>query len=62
MDAPITSGRPSEWARLVAEQVEKAMPDLVVSRTAKTLRRTKILVSLTSPTHTSREQRRMDAP
>jgi len=47
MDAPITSGRPSEWARLVAEQVEKAMPDLVVSRMAKTLRRTKILVSLT---------------
>ncbi len=44
MDAEITSGQASEWARLVAEQVEKAMPDLVVSRMAKTLRRNKILI------------------
>lgn len=44
MDAEITSGQASEWARLVAEQVEKAMPELVVSRMAKTLRRNKILI------------------
>lgn len=45
MDAEITSGQASEWARLVAEQVEKAMPELVVSRMAKTLRRNKILIT-----------------
>lgn len=44
MDAEITSGQASEWARLVAEQVEKAMPELVVSRMAKTLRRNKVLI------------------
>ena len=44
MDDPITSKRASEWARLVAEELEKALPDLVVSRMAKSLRTGKVLV------------------
>lgn len=44
MDHEITSDQASEWARLVAEQVEKAMPKLVVSRMAKTLRHGKVLI------------------
>ena len=38
MDDPITSGQASDWARLAAEQLEKALPDLVVSRMSKSLR------------------------
>jgi len=44
MDDPITSKRASEWARLVAVELEKALPDLVVSRMAKSLRAGKVLV------------------
>jgi len=44
MDDPITSKRASEWARLVAEELEKALPDLVVSRMAKSLRTGKVFV------------------
>ena len=44
MDDPITSKAASEWAKLVAEQLEKALPDLVVSRMAKSLRVGKVLV------------------
>ena len=44
MDDPITSSQASDWARLAAEQLEKALPDLVVSRMSKTLRAGKVLV------------------
>ena len=44
MDDPITSKRASGWARLIAVEVEKALPDLVVSRMAKSLRAGKVLV------------------
>ena len=44
MDDPITSQQATEWARLVAEQVEKAMPALVVSRMTKSVRRNKVLI------------------
>ena len=44
MDDPITSKRASEWARLVAVELEKALPELVVSRMAKSLRAGKVLV------------------
>jgi hypothetical protein len=44
MDAPITSGQASEWARLTAEELEKALPALVVSRMSKSLRTGKVLV------------------
>jgi len=44
MDDPITSKSASDWAKLVAEQLEKALPDLVVSRMAKSLRARKVLV------------------
>jgi DNA primase len=40
----ITSKSASDWAKLVAEQLEKALPDLVVSRMAKSLRARKVLV------------------
>jgi DNA primase len=36
--------RASEWARLVAVELEKALPDLVVSRMAKSLRAGQVLV------------------
>ncbi len=44
MDDPITSSQASDWARLAAEQLEKALPDLVVSRMSKSLRAGKVLV------------------
>ena len=44
MDAPISSGRAREWARLVAEQIERAMPALVVSRMSKALRPGRVLI------------------
>jgi len=44
MDEPITSGQASDWARLAAEQLERALPDLVVSTMAKTARRGKVLL------------------
>lgn len=44
MDEPLTCEQASEWAKLVAEQLQKALPDLVVSRMAKDLRRNKVLV------------------
>ena len=44
MDEPITSGQASDWARLAAEQLEKALPDLVVTTMAKIARRGKVLV------------------
>ena len=44
MDDPITSSQASEWARLAAEELEKALPALVVSRMAKSLRAGKVLV------------------
>ena len=44
MDDPITSSQASEWARLAAEELEKALPSLVVSRMAKSLRVGKVLV------------------
>ena len=44
MDDPITSESASEWAKLVAEQLENALPDLVVSRMAKSLRVGTVLV------------------
>jgi len=44
LDDPITSSQASEWARLAAEELEKALPTLVVSRMAKSLRPDKVLV------------------
>ena len=44
MDDPITSRQASEWARLAAEELEKALPALVVSRMPKSLRTRKVLV------------------
>ena len=44
MDHPISSGQASEWARLAAEELEKALPSLVVSRMAKSIRARKVLV------------------
>lgn len=44
LDEPITSGQASDWARLAAEQLEQALPDLVVSTMAKTARRGKVLI------------------
>ena len=44
MDAPITSSQASEWARLAAEELEKALPALVVSRMSKSQRTGKVLV------------------
>ena len=44
MDDPITSRQASEWARLAAEELEKALPALVVSRMTKSLRTRKVLV------------------
>ena len=44
MDEPITSGQASDWARLAAEQMERALPDLVVSTMAKTAHRRKVLL------------------
>ena len=44
MDHPITSGEASEWARLSAEELQKALPSLVVSRMAKSLRTGKVFV------------------
>ena len=40
----ITSDQAVDWARLVAEQIEKAMPTLVVSKMAKSLRPGKVLI------------------
>lgn len=55
MDQPITSAQATEWARVVAEQVEKAMPTLVVSRMTRALRHSKILIdwSQNSPKKTT---------
>jgi bifunctional non-homologous end joining protein LigD len=44
MDHPISSAEASEWARLAAEKLQKALPALVVSRMAKSLRSRKVLV------------------
>src|SRR5664279_2380119 len=44
MDHPISSGEASEWARLAAEELEKVLPALVVSRMAKSLRAGKVFV------------------
>ncbi len=44
MDVPITSEQATEWARLAAEQLERAMPALVVSTMPKSARRRKVLV------------------
>ena len=44
MDMQITSTQATDWARVVAEQIEKAMPTLVVSRMTKALRHNKILI------------------
>ena len=44
MDDPITSSQASDWAKLAAEELEKALPALVVSRMAKSLRAGKVLV------------------
>ena len=44
MDQPITSEQASGWARLAAEELQKALPTLVVSTMAKTARRGKVLI------------------
>ncbi len=44
MDDPITSQDASAWARQVAEQMEKELPDLVVSRMTKAIRAGKVLI------------------
>src|SRR5664279_2161977 len=44
MDQSITSGEASEWARLAAEELAKALPALVVSRMARSLRSGKVLI------------------
>lgn len=44
MDEPITTHQASQWARLAAEELEKANPGLVVSRMAKSLRTGKVLI------------------
>ncbi len=44
MDEPITSGQASDWAQLAAEQLEQALPNLVVSTMPKSLRRGKVLI------------------
>ncbi len=44
MDQPITSEQASDWARLAAEELEKALPTLVVSTMAKTARHGKVLI------------------
>ena len=44
MDEPITSAQATEWARLAAEQIEKALPALVVTRMTKSLRAHRVLI------------------
>jgi len=44
MDDRITTKDATQWARLAAEQIEKAMPTLVVSRMTKSLRQGKVLI------------------
>ncbi|GGM12357.1 non-homologous end-joining DNA ligase [Nakamurella endophytica] len=44
MDQPITSAAASDWARQVAEHVERELPQLVVSRMTRALRAGKVLV------------------
>ncbi|MEJ7648195.1 MAG: non-homologous end-joining DNA ligase [Nakamurella sp.] len=44
MDTEITSEEASGWACLAAEQVEKAIPELVVSRMSKALRSNKVFI------------------
>ena len=44
MDQTITATQATDWARLVAEQVEQAMPTLVVSKMTKALRGGKVLI------------------
>ena len=44
MDQSITATQATDWARLVAEQVEQAMPSLVVSKMTKALRGGKVLI------------------
>ncbi len=44
MDQQITSTQATDWARVVAEQIEQAMPTLVVSRMTKALRHNKVLI------------------
>jgi len=44
MDEPITSAQATDWARLAAEQIEKALPSLVVTRMTKSLRAHRVLI------------------
>src|SRR6478752_10188974 len=44
MDEPITSGQASGWAQLAAEQLERALPELVVSTMPKSARRGKVMI------------------
>ena len=44
MDEPITSHQATEWARLAAEQLEKALPTLVVSKMAKSVRGNRVFI------------------
>lgn len=44
IDDPLPSAQAAAWARLAAEQLEQAMPDLVVSRMTKALRTGKVLI------------------
>ena len=44
MDEPITSIEATDWARLAAEQIEKALPQLVVTRMTKSLRAHRVLI------------------
>jgi bifunctional non-homologous end joining protein LigD len=41
---PITSGQASGWAQLAAEQLERALPELVVSTMPKSARRGKVMI------------------
>lgn len=44
MDDPITSAQATEWARLAAEELVKALPGLVVSKMARSLRAGRVFV------------------
>jgi len=44
MDHPITGQDATAWARLAAEQIEKTLPTLAVSRMTKSLRHGKVLI------------------
>ena len=58
MDDPITSAQATEWARLAAEQLQKALPDLVVSKMAKSLRAGRVLIDW----HQNHERKTTVAP